>query len=83
MLNPKTLLKTKLQDPSTTTESGYEVNSIVSSVTDSENLSNIARSSMQNAALKMGINHPIFGVGLGEFGFNFPQYVSENSITFP
>lgn len=74
------ITENQTQTHPTTTESGYEVNSIVSSVTDTENLSNIARSSMQNAALKIGINHPIFGVGLGEFGFNFSQYVSENSL---
>ena len=60
--------------------SEYEVSSIVSSVTDSENLSNIARSSMQNAAIKIGIDNPIFGVGLGQFAFNFSDYISENSL---
>lgn len=60
--------------------SEYEVSSIVSSVTDSENLSNIARSSMQNAAIKIAIDNPIFGVGLGQFAFNFSDYISENSL---
>lgn len=60
--------------------SEYEVGSIVSSVTDRENLSNIARSSMQNAAIKIGIDNPIFGVGLGQFAFNFSDYISENSL---
>lgn len=64
--------------PSTSSE--YEVGTIVSSVTDSENLSNIARSSMQNAAIRIAKDHPIFGVGLGEFAFNFSGYVDEDYL---
>ncbi|CUO42271.1 O-antigen ligase family protein [Clostridium disporicum] len=60
--------------------SEYDVGSIVSSVTDSNNLSNIARSTMQNAAFKIGIDNPIFGVGLGQFAFNFSPYIQEDSL---
>lgn len=65
-------------EPSNSSE--YKVGTIVSSVTDSENLSNIARSSMQNSAIKIAIDHPIFGVGVGEFAFNFSTYVDKDSL---
>jgi len=32
---------------------------------------------MQTAAVKIGLDNPVFGVGLGQFGFNFPKYLPE------
>jgi O-antigen ligase len=39
--------------------------------------SNITRIGMQTAAVKIGLDNPVFGVGLGQFGFNFPKYLPE------
>lgn len=90
MIYPKALItimdkntKPQITTPSETPEkpsTEYEVGSLVSSVTDNSNLSNIARSSMQNAAIKMAIDNPIFGVGLGEFGFNVSPYVDDKYL---
>lgn len=61
-------------------ENEYSVGSMVSSVSDQGNLSNMARFTMQNAALGIGKDNPIFGVGLGQFAFNFSSYVQEESL---
>jgi len=37
--------------------------------------SNIARSGSQLTGIKMGLNHPLAGVGLGQYGFNMPDYL--------
>jgi len=37
--------------------------------------SNVCRKSMQIAGFKMGLDNPFFGVGLGQFGFNFAEYI--------
>ena len=39
--------------------------------------SNMTRIGMQTAAVKIGLDNPVFGVGLGQFGFNFPKYLPE------
>ena len=62
------------------TSSQYNVSTIISSVADDNNLSNIARSAMQNSALKIGIDNPIFGVGIGQFAFNFSDYIKESDL---
>lgn len=38
-------------------------------------LSNVARVGSQVAACAMAFNHPIFGIGLGQYGFLMPEYV--------
>lgn len=46
------------------------------SLTDvEENISNITRFATQLAALKMALDHPVFGVGLGQYAFHFHQYL--------
>ncbi len=45
------------------------VSSVMSSFSDGENLSNIARLGSQAAALDVAAAHPILGTGLGQFGF--------------
>lgn len=40
-------------------------------------LSNLTRFGSQATALIMAIAHPIFGVGLGQYGFYMPDYVPE------
>jgi len=41
------------------------------------NLSNIARFGSQTAAINMFLSHPIFGVGLGQYGFHMPEFVPD------
>jgi O-antigen ligase len=53
---------------------------VLSSLSDPENLSNVARFSSQIAALKMWIDAPIFGVGIGQYGFYMPIYISQKSL---
>lgn len=57
-----------------------DITNIYSSLSDTDNLSNIARYGSQMAAFKMGISHPLLGVGLGQYGFNMPNYVSSDSM---
>lgn len=38
-------------------------------------LSNIGRIGSQLAAIKMGLSHPLTGVGLGQYGFYMPDYL--------
>jgi len=37
--------------------------------------SNIARFGSQLTAIKMGLSHPLAGVGLGQYGFDMPDYL--------
>jgi len=37
--------------------------------------SNIARMGSQLTAIKMGLSHPLAGVGLGQYGFDMPDYI--------
>lgn len=71
-----------IEAPSNTVNN-YEVGELISSISDNNIDSNIARSSMQKAAFNIGIKHPLFGVGLGQFGFylndNLPEGSKENS----
>ncbi|MFC0904977.1 O-antigen ligase family protein [Clostridium sp. MT-14] len=57
-----------------------DITGVYTSLTDSDNMSNIARYGSQRAAFKMGIGHPIFGVGLGQYGFNMPNYVDDDAM---
>jgi len=38
-------------------------------------LSNIGRGGAQIAAMRMGVDHPLAGVGFGQYGFYLPDYV--------
>lgn len=43
--------------------------------------SNIARFGSQVAALKIGVDHPFFGIGLGQYGFYLLKYVPEWALS--
>jgi O-antigen ligase len=48
---------------------------VFGSLLDRENLSNIGRGGAQAAAFAMARESPMFGVGLGEYGFHMPRFV--------
>lgn len=48
---------------------------VFTSLLDRENLSNIGRGGSQAAALSMAREAPMFGVGIGEYGFHLPRFV--------
>lgn len=39
--------------------------------------SNTIRAVSQNAALRLGLQNPVFGIGLGQFGFYLPEFIIE------
>lgn len=49
--------------------------SVFSSLLDRDNMSNIGRVGSQLAAYRMATDHPVFGVGLGQYGFHMGAYV--------
>nr|WP_072060827.1 O-antigen ligase family protein [Clostridium novyi] len=61
----------------TNAKNGINVVKVVQSLRDRDNLSNIARYGSQKASLNMGLHNPIFGVGLGQYGFYMPKYIDE------
>lgn len=55
-------------------------NEVMTSFTDKETSyagSNIARLGSQITAVRIGVDYPIFGVGLGQYGFHMPAYVPD------
>ncbi len=57
---------------------------LVASLADvEENLSNIARFGSQLAGLKMALDHPVFGVGVGQYAFHFHDYIPVWSTISP
>ena len=69
---------TNVESPSNTVNN-YEVGNLISSISDNTIDSNIARSSMQKAALNIGLDNPVIGVGLGQFGFYLNDYIPEGA----
>ncbi|MGL5066567.1 MAG: O-antigen ligase family protein [Sarcina sp.] len=61
--------------------SSISVKSLVNSLMDPNNMSNVARMGMQGSAFKMGLDNKIVGVGLGQFGFNAEDYLSKKALT--
>ena len=57
------------------------IQGLINSITDSTNMSNIARFGLQKAAFDIGIENPIFGVGIGQFGFNVEDNLSSKALT--
>ncbi|EDS78666.1 O-Antigen Polymerase family [Clostridium botulinum C str. Eklund] len=57
------------------TKNGINIVRVVQSLRDRDNLSNIARYGCQKSSLNMGFHNPIFGVGLGQYGFYMPKYI--------
>lgn len=76
---PITHSETETVEPPSNTVNNYEVGGLITSISDTSIDSNIARSSMQKSALSMGIDHPILGVGLGQFGFYLNEYLPEGA----
>lgn len=56
------------------------VTGLQNSLSDSDNMSNVARLGMMRAALNVGKDNPVFGVGIGQFGFYASQYVDERAL---
>ena len=54
-----------------------------SGVTDPNNFqrSNLGRTRSQLAALNMAIDNPIFGIGMGQYGFLMPSYISKDAFS--
>lgn len=57
----------------------YNVGNLITSISDPTIDSNIARSTMQKAAFKIGLDNPILGVGIGQFGFYCNDYINDDS----
>lgn len=66
-------------DPNSMTK--LSVKSLVSSLTDPNNMSNVARFGLQQSAMKIGIDNPIMGVGIGQYGFYASDYLSERALS--
>lgn len=62
------------------TFNSISIESIYNSITDSNNMSNVARFGLQEAGIRMGMANPIFGVGLGQYGFNVVEYISSDAL---
>ena len=61
--------------------SKISVVSLYESIKDRNNMSNVARIGMQRAALNIGKDNAVFGVGLGQYGFFVNEYVDEVAMT--
>jgi|GEM_PF-2232884 len=76
-------LKNVKNDFSETSINNINITETLQSLNDSNNLSNIARFGSQKAALRIGIKNPIFGIGIGQYGFYMPNYVDDKTMTSP
>lgn len=56
---------------------------VLLSLSSEENLSNICRYGTQVAAINMGLDHPIWGTGLGQFPFYMEKYLPAWSMISP
>lgn len=56
------------------------ISGLIQSLKDPNNMSNVARLGMQEAALSMGKDNPIVGVGIGQYGFYVEDYLSERAL---
>ncbi|QIK79453.1 O-antigen ligase family protein [Sphingomonas piscis] len=56
---------------------------IVVGVVAGESVSNLSRLAMQTAAFKMFMAHPLFGVGLGQFGFHVTEFLPSWAFRSP
>ncbi|MBI3593465.1 MAG: O-antigen ligase family protein [Nitrospirae bacterium] len=55
----------------------FTVNDLVTRIISLDAPSNLARFGSQVAALEMGMENPLFGVGLGQYGFHMSEFVPE------
>ncbi|MEW8956832.1 O-antigen ligase family protein [Clostridium sp.] len=61
------------------TADSVSIGAVYESINDENNMSNVARLGLWKAAFKMGVDNPVFGVGLGQYGFNVSNYVDDNA----
>lgn len=59
----------------TTTFEGISIPTVYKSIMDMDNMSNVARLASQSAAWNIAKDHPIIGVGIGQYGFYMSEYV--------
>ncbi len=57
------------------------VQGLINSMMDSTNMSNVARFGLQKAAFDIGKENPVFGVGIGQYGFNVEDNLSPKALT--
>lgn len=57
------------------------IEGLINSIRDSNNMSNIARFGLQKAAIDIGKENPVFGVGIGQYGFNVEDNLSPKALT--
>ncbi len=62
------------------TSQSLKVKDVVESATSDENLSNVARLGMSEGAIYMALDHPIFGVGIGQYGFHAKKYIPQSAF---
>jgi O-antigen ligase len=60
--------------------SGKSLIDVFASLASKKNMSNIARFGAQFAGYKMALDHPVFGVGLGQYGFHVADYIPDWSL---
>lgn len=53
----------------------FSITTVFTSLTSSNNVSNLARIGSQLTAFRIGAENPAFGVGLGEYGFHMRSHV--------
>lgn len=61
--------------------SKMSISSLTKSLSDKNNMSNVARSGMQRSAIQMGLDNAIIGIGLGQYGFYAQEYLDEKAMT--
>ena len=61
--------------------SQISITSLINSLSDKNNMSNVARSGMQRSAVEIGMDNPLIGVGLGQYGFYAQRYLDEKAMT--
>lgn len=60
--------------------SGISITQLIKSMTNPNNYSNLARTGLMKTAVNMGIDNPVFGVGLGQYAFYASDYIDEKSL---
>ncbi|WP_040194979.1 O-antigen ligase family protein [Clostridium culturomicium] len=61
------------------TVSRVSISSLINSLKDPNNLSNVARFSLQEGAISMGLDNPITGVGIGQFAFSIKEHIDKDA----
>ncbi len=61
------------------TATKISISSLINSLKDPNNLSNVSRFSLQDGAISMGIENPLTGVGIGQFGFHITKHINQDA----